>query len=54
MESVNHDGDELDHLENGQVFLPPQIFLVLWSECGKHVISVHDDVNSGVEEPKER
>lgn len=54
LEGVYHDGNELDHLEDGQVLFPPQVLLHLWPHGGKHVISVHHNVNSGVEESEER
>lgn len=54
LEGVQHDGDELHHLEHGQVLLPPQIFLHLRSHRGQHVIRVHHDVNAGVDEAEER
>lgn len=53
LECVNHHGNELHHLQKCQVFLPPEIGLHLWSDCGKHIVEVHDDVNEDVEEAEE-
>jgi hypothetical protein len=53
LEGVSHDADELNHLENSQVFFPPEKFLHLWSDGGHHVICVHNNVNEGVEEEEE-
>lgn len=53
LEGVHHNGDELDHLESGEVFLPPDVLLVLGSHSGHHVIEVHDDVNESVEQAEE-
>lgn len=44
LEGVNHDCNKLNHLKSCQVFLPPKVFLELWSHCSKQVICVHDDV----------
>ena len=38
------------HLEGGQVFLPPNELLVLWTHGSHHVVEVHDNVDEGVEE----
>lgn len=54
LEGVHHDGDELDHLERGQVLLPPQVLLELRSHCGEQVVRVHDDVHEGVQQAEER
>ena len=50
LESVHHNGDELNHLECGEVFFPPNEFLVLRTHGGHHVVKVHDDVDEGVEQ----
>lgn len=50
LESVHHNGDELNHLECGEVFFPPNEFLVLRAHGGHHVVEVHDDVDEGVEQ----
>lgn len=42
------------HLDYSQVFLPPQVFLHLWSNGGQHVVRVHNDVYKCVEETEER
>lgn len=34
------------------MFLPPQVLLVLRAESRDKVISVHDDVNEGVDDPQ--
>lgn len=42
------------HLEHGQVFLPPQVFLHLRPDGGQHVVRVHDDMYERVEQTEER
>lgn len=37
-------------LHNGQVFLPPQIFLHLWAHGRQQIVHVHDYVNERVDE----
>lgn len=54
LECVQHDQHELHHLQQGQVFLPPQVLLDFGSHRGEHVVSVHDDVHERVEEAEER
>lgn len=51
--SVDENGDELDHLDERQVLLPPKIFLIFRSHGGQKVITVHDDVHKSVEQSKE-
>lgn len=51
---MHHHKDKLDHLQYGQVLLPPQIFLHFWSHGGQHVVRVHDDVNECIQKTKER
>jgi hypothetical protein len=49
-------GREIDrtyHLESGEVFFPPNEFLVLRAHGGHHVVEVHDDVDEGVEQTEE-
>ena len=53
LEGVDHDTDELDHLQRGEVLLPPDVLLVAGSQGGHHVIEVHDDVDEGVEQSEE-
>jgi len=49
LEGVNHDGDELQHLESGQVLLPPEEWLHLWTHRCQKIIHVHHDVDEGVQ-----
>lgn len=44
---------ETHHLQTGQVLLPPDELLVLGSESGDQVISVHDNVDESVEQSEE-
>ena len=44
------DGRGTYHLESGEVFFPPNEFLILWTHGGHHVVKVHDDVDEGVEQ----
>lgn len=53
LEGVDHDGDELEHLQRGQVLLPPEEALELGSHGGEQVVRVHDDVHEGVEQAEE-
>ena len=32
------------HLQPGDVLLPPEVLLVLWSHSGQHVVEIHYDV----------
>lgn len=53
LEGVHHDCDKLDHLQAGEVFLPPEILLELGSEGCEQVVRVHHDVYEGVEQSEE-
>lgn len=53
LELVSKNGYELDHLEGGQVLLPPNVLLVLGTHGSDHVIEVHHNVYEGVEQRKE-
>ena len=53
LEGVGHDADELDHLQRGEMLLPPDVLLVLGAHGGDHVVEVHDDVHERVEQAKE-
>lgn len=37
-------------LHDGQVFLPPQMLLDLWSHGGQHIVHVHDDMNERIDQ----
>ena len=50
---MNHDPNELNHLQGGHVLLPPDVLLVLWAHGGQHVVSVHEDVHESVEQTEE-
>lgn len=54
LEGVQHHKDELDHLENGQVLLPPEVLLNLWSHGSQHVVSVHGNVYERIQQAEER
>jgi len=47
-EGVEEDDHELDHLHRGQIFLPPKVFLNLWTASRKEVVSVHADMHQSV------
>lgn len=47
-EDVDHEEDELSDLGLRDVLLPPEVGLHLRSKCGQEVITVHDDMDSGV------
>lgn len=53
LEGVYHYQNKLNHLQNSQIFLPPQIFLYFWAHGGKHIIGVHKNVYESVQESKE-
>lgn len=50
---MDEDGNKLNHLETGQVFLPPDVLLIFWAHSCHHVVEVHDDVHECVQESKE-
>lgn len=50
---MTEDQDELDHLEVGEVFLPPDVAAVLRSHGRQHVVDVHHNVYEGVDKTKE-
>lgn len=45
LELMNENCHKLHHLECGQVFLPPNIFLVFWSHGGNHIVKVHNNMH---------
>lgn len=48
-EIAEHDC-ELDELDPGDVLLPPEVFAILGSHGGKHVVEIHEDVHKRVQE----
>lgn len=53
LERMDHNQHELDHLDDGEVLLPPKVFLHRWTHGGQHVVRVHDDVHECVQETEE-
>ena len=53
LESVDDEDHKLDHLELGQVPLPPQVGLDTWPQGGQEVIRVHHHVDARVEKTTE-
>lgn len=53
LKSVQANKKELDHLENGQIFLPPQILLNSWTHRCHQIVEVHDKVHQTVESGEE-
>lgn len=53
LEGVDHDQDELDHLQGGQVLLPPEVPLHGGPESREQVVRVHDYVHERVQEAEE-
>lgn len=49
LELMCENGDKLYHLEGGEVFLPPNEFLVFGTHGGDHVVEIHDNVYEAVE-----
>lgn len=41
------------HLKSGEIFLPPNEFLVLRAHGSHHVVKVHDDVDECIEQTEE-
>jgi len=54
LERVQHDSQELQHLQGGQVLLPPQIFLHVGAQGSQQVVGVHDYVDERVQQSEER
>jgi hypothetical protein len=50
---VDENSNKLSHLQDCDVFLPPQVFMHYWSHRGEHVVGVHHDVDARVEETEE-
>lgn len=53
LEGMSKNHDELDHLEVGEVLLPPDVATVLWSHGRQHIVYVHHYVHKCVDEAKE-
>lgn len=53
LEGVHQYGHELGHLQDCQVFLPPEVRLDPWPECRQQVVRVHDDVHKCVQHAEE-
>lgn len=53
LEGVDHYRDELDHLQGGEVLLPPEVRLDRGTERREQVVRVHHDVDEGVQETEE-
>lgn len=54
LEGVDHDANELHHLQCRHVLFPPGVLLVAGSHGRQHVVQVHADVDEGIEEAEER
>lgn len=50
---VDEGGAELNHLQDGQISFPPQVFAHLGSERGEAVVAVHDGVDGQVDQGEE-
>jgi len=44
---------DIYHLNDSEVFFPPDKLGIVWSQSGHHVVEVHNDVNESVKHPKE-
>lgn len=51
---MDRNQDKLDNLHLGHVFFPPEVFLVSGSQGGHEVVSVHHQVDEGVQQGVER
>lgn len=45
LRNVDGDQDELNQLDGGHVFLPPEILLEAWTGSREPVVKVHDDMD---------
>ena len=50
---MDEEDDELDHLQLGEVPLPPQVRLHPRAECCQEVVEVHGHMHGTVQEPAE-
>ena len=50
---MDEEDDELDHLQLGEVPLPPQIRLHPRAKCCQEVVEVHGNMHGTVQEPAE-
>jgi hypothetical protein len=48
LQAVQTDAHELNHLKNGQVLLPPEIFLKLRTHGCHKIVEIHNNVNQRV------
>lgn len=48
LELMSEDEDKLNHLQRGQIFLPPDVFLEARTHCSDHVVEVHDDMDERI------
>lgn len=51
-QTVHKNGNELRHLQNRNVLLPPDISLHLWPIDGEVVVAIHNDVHKQIEESR--
>jgi len=54
LERMYHDSQELQHLQGGQVLLPPQVFLYVGAQGGQQVVRVHYYVDERIQQSEER
>lgn len=50
---MTKDHDELDHLQVGEILLPPDVASVTVTHGSQHIVQVHYDVYKTVDESKE-
>lgn len=50
---MTEDQNKLDHLEVGEVLLPPDVAAVFGSHGSQHVVDIHHNVHKGVDQTKE-
>lgn len=51
--AVQSDAEELNHLQSGQMPLPPEIFLVARAHGGHQIVEIHDAMHKRVERRRE-
>lgn len=51
-QTVHENGNELRHLKDRNVLLPPDVSLYLWPIDGEVIVAIHNDVHKQIEESR--
>lgn len=51
-QTVHENGNELRHLQNRNVLLPPDVSLYLWPIDGEEIVAIHNDVHKQIKESR--